>query len=55
MRRFFKKLDNPFLLTAEGFLAGALIFWATAPASVQAEPNRPSAQLEAPAAPAVPL
>lgn len=23
------KLNNPFLLTANGFLAGALIFWAT--------------------------
>ena len=55
MRKLLKKLDNPFLLTAEGFLAGALIFWATAPGAVQAQANRPSAQLEAPAAPAISL
>ena len=50
-----KKLDNPFLLTAEGFLAGALLFWMTAPTDVQARPNRPAASVEAPAAPSADL
>ncbi|MDT9599433.1 hypothetical protein [Sphingosinicella rhizophila] len=31
MIKFLKKLDNPFLLAAEGFVAGAILFWAIAP------------------------
>ena len=46
MRKLFKKLDNPFLLAAEGFIAGAILFWATNPESLQARPERPVAQLE---------
>jgi hypothetical protein len=46
MRKLFKKLDNPFLLAAEGFIAGAILFWATDPESLQAQPDRPAAQLE---------
>jgi hypothetical protein len=48
MMKWLKKLDNPFLLAAEGFLAGAILFWATTPASVQAQPNHPTAQAESP-------
>ena len=47
MTKWFKKLDNPFLLAAEGFLAGAVLLWATTPSEVEAQPNRPSAQIEA--------
>ena len=50
MRNLFKKLDNPFLLAAEGFIAGAILFWATTPDSVQARADRPTAELEASAA-----
>ena len=46
MRKLFKKLDNPFLLAAEGFIAGAILFWATNPESLQARPDRSAAQLE---------
>jgi len=31
MRRIRKALENPFLLIAEGFLAGAILFWAVTP------------------------
>jgi hypothetical protein len=55
MMKWLKKLDNPFLLMAEGFVAGAFLFWATTPASVQAQANPRSAQLESPASPAAPL
>jgi hypothetical protein len=34
--KLWKKLDNPFLLAAEGFVAGAILFWAVAPNS---DPN----------------
>lgn len=34
--KFLKKLNNPFLLAAEGFVAGAILFWATAPDATQA-------------------
>jgi len=49
MIKWLKKLDNPFLLAAEGFIAGAFLFWATSPGGVQAQANRPSAQAESPA------
>jgi len=55
MMKWLKKLDNPFLLTAEGFVAGAILFWATTPASVQAQADRPSAQLESRVSPAASL
>lgn len=45
MMKWFKRLDNPFVLAAEGFLAGAILFWATTPNQVQAQPNPPSGQL----------
>lgn len=35
-----KKLQNPFALVAEGFVAGVILFWATAPReSIAAEPT----------------
>jgi hypothetical protein len=46
MMKLFRKLDNPFLLAAEGFLAGAILLWATTPNSAEAQANRPSAQAE---------
>ena len=55
MIKWLKRLDNPFLLAAEGFLAGAILFWATTPDQVQAQANRPGALLEAPASPDRPL
>jgi hypothetical protein len=51
MMKWLRKLDNPFLLAAEGFLAGALLFWATSPGDAPKPPSRSSAQLEAPALP----
>ena len=55
MMKWLKKLDNPFLLAAEGFIAGAILFWATNPGDAQAQANRPSAQLESPSQPGQPL
>ena len=52
MMKWFKKLDNPFLLAAEGFIAGALLFWAANPDSLQAQAASPASQSEAPATPA---
>jgi hypothetical protein len=34
-----KKLQNPFALVAQGFVAGAILFWTTAPAEADA-PNQ---------------
>jgi hypothetical protein len=48
MMKWFKKLDNPFLLIAEGFVAGAILFWSTSPASAQASPNQPTVQAQSP-------
>lgn len=39
-----KKLQNPFLLVAEGFAAGAIIFFATAPTETEAPQQAPSAR-----------
>jgi hypothetical protein len=47
MRKLFKTLDNPFLLAAEGFIAGAFLFWATTSTSVEAAASKPSAQASA--------
>jgi hypothetical protein len=47
MSALFKKLDNPFLLAAEGFIAGAFLFWATTSTSVEAAPSQPAAQVTA--------
>jgi hypothetical protein len=55
MIKLFRKLDNPFLLIAEGFVAGAILFWSTSPGSAEASPNRPTAHAESPASPAVRL
>ena len=43
-----KKLQNPFLLVAEGFAAGAIIFFATTPVETDLPQQAPSA-LSAPA------
>ena len=55
MAQLLKRLDNPFLLTMQGFVVGAFIFWMTAPTDVQARPNQRAAQAEAPAVPAADL
>ena len=34
-----KKLLNPFVLGAQGFIAGAILFWATAPGDVDPSPR----------------
>jgi hypothetical protein len=55
MMKWFKKLDNPFLLIAEGFVAGAILFWSTSPGSPNAGPNQPTAQAVSMPSPAVHL
>ena len=37
-----KKLQNPFVLIAQGFVAGAILFWSTAPQDADA-PNQSQA------------
>jgi|GEM_PF-2167071 len=44
MIRWFRKLDNPFVLIAEGFVAGAILFWSTSPGHAETSPNQPTAQ-----------
>lgn len=39
-----KKLQNPFLLAGEGFVAGAILFFATAPSEDTAPPATSSEQ-----------
>jgi len=34
-----QKLQNPFALVAQGFIAGAILFWATAPGDVDPSPR----------------
>lgn len=46
MTNWFNKLDNPFLLIAEGFVAGAILFWSTSPGPAEASPNQPTARAE---------
>ena len=36
MKKLFEKLDNPFLLAAEGFIAGAILFVAVNANSLEA-------------------
>ncbi len=55
MMKWFKKLDNPFLLIAEGFVAGAILFWSTSPGAAQASANHPTAQAESSQVPAARL
>jgi hypothetical protein len=38
-----KKLTNPFVLVAQGFAAGAIIFFATAPAEADPQQQAPTA------------
>jgi len=47
MKKLFKKLDNPFLLAAEGFIAGAILFVAVNADSLEARISKPAAQAEA--------
>jgi hypothetical protein len=42
-----KKLQNPFVLVAQGFIAGSIIFYATMPADVDARGSAPSASAPA--------
>lgn len=44
-----QRLQNPFALVAQGFVAGAILFWATAPSDGDSPP--PSAPAESAAAP----
>ncbi len=46
MKKLFKRLDNPFLLAAEGFIAGAILFVTVNADSLQARINPPAAQAE---------
>ncbi|MGZ8997838.1 MAG: hypothetical protein ACXW2T_03175 [Allosphingosinicella sp.] len=55
MIKLFKKLDNPFLLIAQGFVVGAILFWSTSPGPSEASPNQPTARAESPLLPAVRL
>ena len=41
--RFLKKLTNPFVLVAEGFLVGAVLFAASAPDFTDSRPAPPPA------------
>jgi hypothetical protein len=51
MIKWLRKLDNPFLLIAEGFVAGAILFWSTSPGYAEASPNQPTARAESPLSP----
>ena len=43
--KWLKRLDNPFLLVIEGFLAGAFLFAATHPELIESRPQpAPTAQ-----------
>jgi len=41
--RFLKKLTNPFVLVAEGFVLGALLFASSAPSLLDRRPEPPPA------------
>lgn len=41
--KFLKKLTNPFVLVAEGFLAGAILFATSTPDLVHSRPAPPAA------------
>lgn len=42
-----KKLQNPFALVAQGFIAGAILIWATAPRDADASQDAPVEQAAA--------
>lgn len=46
MKNLLKRLDNPFLLAAEGFIAGAILFVAINADSLEARINKPAAPPE---------
>ncbi|HEY5723048.1 MAG TPA: hypothetical protein VIT45_12070 [Allosphingosinicella sp.] len=47
MKTLLKKLDNPFILAAEGFIAGAILFVAVNADSLEARINPPASQAQA--------
>lgn len=47
MMKIKKKLLNPFVLVAQGFIAGAVLFFATAPAETDAANQSPPIQAAA--------
>lgn len=44
MKSLRKKLENPFVLVFQGFIAGSILFWATAPSETSAQTPAPIAQ-----------
>lgn len=44
--RFLKKLTNPFVLVAEGFVVGALLLATQAPHLIESSPAAPPAALD---------
>ncbi|HEX9965603.1 MAG TPA: hypothetical protein VGB04_11540 [Allosphingosinicella sp.] len=44
--RFLKKLTNPFVLVAEGFVVGALMFATATPDLLESNPAAPPAALD---------
>jgi hypothetical protein len=42
--RFLKKLSNPFALVVEGFVVGAVLFAASTPSLLDAQPTNPRAE-----------
>ncbi len=48
--KLLNKLTNPFLLGLQGFIAGALLFFATHPGSADAQANRAPAAVQQPEA-----
>ena len=50
MMKLKEKLQNPFALVAQGFVAGAILFWTTAPAEVDASAQGQAAEAVAAAA-----
>ena len=43
MKTLRKKLENPFVLVAQGFVVGTILFWATAPQESIAQAPAPVA------------
>jgi len=44
--RFLKKLTNPFVLVAEGFVVGAVLFASSAPDLIDSRPAPPAPALD---------
>ncbi|HEX8481522.1 MAG TPA: hypothetical protein VF650_06450 [Allosphingosinicella sp.] len=44
--RFLKKLTNPFVLVAEGFVVGAVLFATSTPSLLESAPAAPPAALD---------